>query len=108
MNKLDLSVPAWQRSHELKEFFREKSVQDPCTAARRLVLPLKTFEEYAGIIITEHPLFFHPEIFSSGSDFNSYGDFRYLTIDGLYKAVTVLAVANLIERRRTHGQDQSA
>lgn len=113
MKPLDLVDTPDRRSEELLKFFRMNAVQHPGTAAQQRVLPLSAFEEYAGISTSEHPLFFRPEIFSSGSDWNSYWVqgvevLRYLTIDGLFKAVTVLAVANFVERGRIHGQNQLA
>lgn len=108
MKHLDLSVPAHQRAQELHEFFRANCVANPNPNDCTYVLPVEVFEEYAGISVRKHPLFFRPEIFGSGSDFNVYGNFRYLTISGLFKAVTVLATQNIIERRGNHDKDQSA
>jgi len=105
VRRLDLSMPTGPRNTALLEFFRVNSVRDPGTNTNRYVLPTKAFEEYAGIKIADHPLFFRPEIFAPGSDWNVSGDFHYLTIDGLFKAVTVLAVADLTHRRCFRGQN---
>lgn len=110
MKRLNLAASANQRNVELLEFFRANAIQCPSMNATRRVLPLKAFEEYAGINTAKHPLFFLPEIFAGGSDFNTCDDFRYLTIDGLFKAVTVLAVTELVRKEtfNVNGKDQSA
>ena len=108
MKRLNLTASANQRSMELLEFFRVNSVQHPGVDSPRRVLPLKAFEEYAGINAAEHPLFFRQELFAGGSDFNVYNGFHYLTIDGLFKADTVLTVADLIRKEIPYGQNQPA
>lgn len=105
---LDLSAPALRREEEMMKFFRANAVQHPGIGYVRLVLPFKAFEEYTGVNVAEHPLFFRPEIFSGGSDFNICGGIKFFTLDGFCKAVTALATLNIIERSSIHGQNQPA
>lgn len=107
MRGLDLSATSRQRSEDLNRFFLKNRVPHPTPDEHRFILPVTAFEEYAGISVADHPLFFRPEIFAGGTDFNICGTFHYMTIDGFYKAITVLAVANLIRKENSYGKDQS-
>lgn len=108
MKPFDPSKFASKRSHALFKLFEERRIPNPNPEQRNYVLPITAFEEYTGISVADHPLFFRPEVFSPGTDYNSFGDFCYLTINGLFKADTVLAVSALIRKENFYGKNQPA
>ena len=108
MKPFDPSEFASERDQALFKLFEERRIPNPNPERRNYVLPVAAFEEYAGIRVAEHPLFFRPEIFSPGADYNRFGDCHYLTISGLFKADTVLVVADFIRKETPYGKDQPA
>ena len=70
----------------------------------RPVFPQKLFEELFQVNLGEHPLFFRPEVFIGGEDWNSWWEngekvFAYLTFRGFCKAVSILNAEALLQDR---------
>lgn len=101
-------------TEKVDDLFDQYAIPDPFPAGdRRGVFPISTYEALTGISVKDSPLFFHPNIFVGGADFNcaSWNDeqdafeLRYFTYSGLVKAIAI-ANAELLWRSTKKEESQ--
>lgn len=69
----------------------------------RRVFPMEAFEQITGVDVSTHPLFFRPELFRGGTDWNTGGRDReggYFTRSGLHKAIAVVNAIHIWQEKK--------